>query len=82
MKRLYCIPESRGLGVGKALVEEVVREAERLGYEEMRLDTLKNMRGARRLYEGLGFVVCERYYDTPLEGMTIFMKRILGAPGW
>ena len=25
MKRLYCTPSSRGLGVGKALIEEVIR---------------------------------------------------------
>ena len=77
MKRLYCVPTSRGLGVGRLLVEEVIREAERLGYEEMRLDTLPQMDGARKLYREWGFVECERYYETPLEG-TIFLSKKLG----
>ena len=77
MKRLYCVPTSRGLGVGRLLVEEVIREAERLGYEEMRLDTLPQMEGARKLYREWGFVECERYYETPLEG-TIFLSKRLG----
>jgi hypothetical protein len=78
MKRLFCVPWSRGSGVGRALVEGVIKEAEKLGYEEMRLDTIESMVGARRLYESLGFGVCERYYDTPLEG-TVFLSRRLGS---
>jgi ribosomal protein S18 acetylase RimI-like enzyme len=78
MKRLYCVPESRGIGLGRALVDVVIAEAERLGYEEMRLDTLPTMEGARRLYEGLGFVETERYYETPIEG-TLFLAKSLGG---
>lgn len=73
MKRLYLSPASRGLGIGKKLVEEVVKEAKRLGYQEMRLDTLPSMVGARALYKIVGFVECERYYDTPIEG-TMFLS--------
>jgi len=77
MKRLYCVPASRGLGIGRILVEAVVKEAERLGYQEIRLDTLPQMEGARRLYTEWGFVDCDRYYETPLEG-TIFLSKKLG----
>jgi ribosomal protein S18 acetylase RimI-like enzyme len=77
MKRLYCTPSSRGLGVGKALIEEVVGEAVRLGYEEMRLDTLPSMEGARKLYGKYGFEEMEAYYETPLEG-TFFLRKKLG----
>jgi ribosomal protein S18 acetylase RimI-like enzyme len=77
IKRLYCTPSSRGLGVGRALVEEVIREAERLGYEEMRLDTLPSMEGARKLYGRYGFEEIGAYYETPLEG-TFFLRKKLG----
>ena len=75
MKRLYLLPESRGLGIGKKLVEVVM-----LGYMEMRLDTLATMVGARALYKGMGFVECEKYYDTPIEG-TAFLSRDLRSKG-
>jgi ribosomal protein S18 acetylase RimI-like enzyme len=77
MKRLYCTPSSRGLGVGRALVENVIKEAEKLGYGEMRLDTLPSMEGARKLYKEYGFVEIEAYYETPLEG-TFFLGKKLG----
>lgn len=54
MKRLYVAPERRGGGVGKALVDAVVAVAERIGYREMKLDTLPAMIGAQALYRRLG----------------------------
>lgn len=77
MKRLYCTPASRGLGVGRALAEGIIEMAEGLSYEEIRLDTLASMEGARKLYQSLGFVEIGAYYETPLEG-TIFLSKKLG----
>ena len=76
MKRLYVSPEARGFGLGERLVDAVVKEAERIGYREMRLDTLPSMAGAIALYRKLGFETIEPYYDTPMIG-TIFMRRSL-----
>jgi ribosomal protein S18 acetylase RimI-like enzyme len=76
MKRLYVSPEVRGCGLGERLVDAVVKEAERIGYREMRLDTLPSMAGAIALYRKLGFEPIEPYYETPVIG-TIFMRRSL-----
>ena len=46
MKRLYVSPEVRGFGLGERLVDAVVKEAKRIGYRQMRLDTLPSMTGA------------------------------------
>ena len=35
VKRLFCVPEARGLGLGAKLVQRAVEEAQALGYEEM-----------------------------------------------
>jgi ribosomal protein S18 acetylase RimI-like enzyme len=73
MKRLYISPEARGLGIGKRLVREVLSEAKKIGYERMRLDTLPKMQSAVSLYEKMGFVKIDQYYETPLEG-TLFLE--------
>ncbi len=77
MKRLYVAPEGRGLGIGEKLVAFLTEEARRIGYREIRLDTLPTMTGAMALYRKLGFEEIAPYYDTPVAG-TRFMRLMLG----
>ena len=74
MKRLYVLPQGRGLC--RALVGAIVAEAVRIGYREMRLDTLPTLTEAIALYEKVGFTLIAVYYDTPVPG-TIFLGRWL-----
>lgn len=76
MKRLYVVPAARGIGLGEALVAAVLRAASRIGYREMRLDTLPSMAGAQALYRRFGFEPMPPYYDTPVAG-TVFLRRPL-----
>jgi ribosomal protein S18 acetylase RimI-like enzyme len=76
MKRLYVRPSARGRGLARQLVTVICDEARRLGYQELRLDTLPMMDGAQALYESAGFVDIDPYYDTPIAG-TRFMARRL-----
>ncbi len=76
MKRLYVAPGGRGQRLGERLVDAVIEAAERIGYREMRLDTLPSMTAAIALYRKFGFVPMEAYYDTPIRG-TVFMRRNL-----
>ncbi|KKZ62119.1 hypothetical protein EMCG_03413 [[Emmonsia] crescens] len=72
LKRLYVTPAARGLGVGKALVKAMLNVARKIGYEEVRLDTLPDMREAIAMYRGMGFGVVEKYYEKAIEG-TVFL---------
>jgi ribosomal protein S18 acetylase RimI-like enzyme len=74
MKRLYVAPTHRGQGMGKLLVEEVVRRAGRMGYRRMVLDTMPEMVGAVALYRQFGFVETTPYWDHPIE-QAVFMER-------
>jgi len=76
MKRLYVRPEFRGSGIGKQLAEAIIVEARQIGYAIMRLDTVPKLQAATRMYESLGFVRRDAYYETPVVG-TIFMELAL-----
>ena len=78
MKRLYVPPAVRGLGLGRALVASVLAAAVRIGYREMRLDTLPSMAGALALYRAAGFVPIPPYYDNPVAGAVFLGCRLAG----
>ncbi|WZL72199.1 GNAT family N-acetyltransferase [Clostridiaceae bacterium 35-E11] len=73
MKRLYVRPEFRGRNVGKGLAERIIKEAYKMGYRYMRLDTINTMKEAVKLYENLGFQQIEPYTYNPIEG-AVFME--------
>ncbi|MGL4810972.1 MAG: GNAT family N-acetyltransferase [Beijerinckiaceae bacterium] len=73
MKRLYARPAARGLGVGRALAKQLIRDAQAAGYRAMLLDSLASMIEAQQLYRSLGFVETAPYYDNPLPG-TAYMR--------
>lgn len=79
LKRLWVRPAFRGTGVGRRLVEEILREAREVGYRRVRLDTLPSMAAAQALYLSLGFLDIPPYNDHPIEG-TRFMEAILPPP--
>jgi len=74
MKRLFVQPAFQRQGIGRALAEAIIAEARRIGYKQMRLDTV--MEPAKRLYRSLGFVDILPYQHVPIEGV-VFMELTL-----
>ncbi len=78
LRKMYFLPELRGRGAGKALLEHCLATARALGYRRCYLETLERMTDARRLYEKFGFKAlcsqrgatghfgCDRYYELEL----------------
>jgi putative acetyltransferase len=64
LRKLFLLPESRGLGIGKRLTEECLKYAKHKGYTQCYLDTLSSMTSAITLYRKLGF----KQLKQPLEG--------------
>jgi GNAT superfamily N-acetyltransferase len=74
MKRLFVREKFRGKGIGRSLIETIMRNAKEIGYERMLLDTLPpKMNDAIALYRSIGFKAIAPYYDNPVEG-AIFME--------
>jgi putative acetyltransferase len=55
LRKMYFLPEARGLGAGRALLDRLIVEARAIGFRLCYLETLTGMSAAQRLYEQVGF---------------------------
>lgn len=74
IKRLYALPAYRGTGLGKGLLNEAISTAKSLGYQKVRLDSLKKLNSAIRLYKASDFYPIEPYWNNPLPDV-VYMER-------
>lgn len=65
MKRLFVYDQFKNMGIGRNICTALIGEAKNLGYERMRLDTLKRLKPAIRLYKNLGFEEIGPYRYNP-----------------
>jgi putative acetyltransferase len=73
MKRLYVRPKFRGLKIGRDLANTVIAQARKIGYQHMRIHTIRALEQANRLYKWLGFNETDPYEYTPRED-AVFME--------
>jgi ribosomal protein S18 acetylase RimI-like enzyme len=66
VEELYVVPERRGHGLGRALMDEAMEVARGRGAVHMDLGTSEDDVAARNLYESLGFVNREHPPDGPV----------------
>lgn len=93
IQRMYVQPRARGVGAGRRLVERLIEEARALGYTTLRLESLKALAPAHRLYRSVGFVDIDPYaensmrdYQSPealdaYRRSAVFMERREAAAG-
>ena len=77
MKRLFVSEAFRGSGLGKMLIENLISEAQSIGYQKIRFDTLPaKMPKAVEFYRFYGFREIAPYYENPHK-TTLFMEKDL-----
>jgi len=77
MKRLYLRSQFRGKGLGRTMAERLIGEAQAIGYQRMRLDTVEPvMKDAVAMYRRLGFREIAPYRKNPMAG-ALYMELAL-----
>jgi putative acetyltransferase len=60
--KMYLKRESRGLGLGRKLIEQSLRFAKETGYTQVYLETMPELKQALQVYQNFGF----RYLQQPM----------------
>ena len=55
LRKMYFLPELRGIGIGRRLLRLLLKEATQVGYRKCYIETLKRMAAANRFYIANGF---------------------------
>jgi DNA repair protein RadC len=61
LKRMFVLPEARGLGLAQKVIRELEKKAKNQGYQIMILETLYKQTEAISLYQKVGFEIVENY---------------------
>jgi DNA-binding MarR family transcriptional regulator/GNAT superfamily N-acetyltransferase len=77
-KRMWIAKESRGLGLGKRLLDALENQARAAGAKAVRLETNRTLKEAIAMYRRSGYVEIEPFNDEPYAHHW-FEKRLSGA---
>ncbi len=78
LKRMFIQPAFRGLHLGEQLMEVAIDTARKLGYTSIKLDSLRRLAPAVKLYLRYGFTEIHPYNFNPEEDVVYFEKKLLG----
>ncbi len=62
LQKMYFLPEARGRGFGKELIEKCLEKAKELHFHSCYIETMPNMLAAQKLYRRNGF----EYINQPM----------------
>ncbi|MGS2739611.1 GNAT family N-acetyltransferase [Sinomicrobium sp. M5D2P17] len=62
LQKMYFLQETRGMGLGRKMIELCLQKAKEYGYEQCYLETMPYMEAAQKLYLKSGF----KYIDAPM----------------
>lgn len=68
LKKMYLLPEGRGLGLGQVLLDKVLSYAKKKGYKQCYLENLDRMDKTSHLHKKTGFI----WLDKPIEEISSY----------
>ena len=79
LKSMHTLAKSRGLGIGKAMVDHIEQFAKEQGVKRISLETgaTEPFKPARQLYESLGYQDCEAFGDYVLSEDNTCMTKLI-----
>jgi len=66
IQRMYVQPHVRGVGAGRLLLQQLLSDARAIGYESVRLESLKFLSAAHALYKSVGFAEITPYAENSM----------------
>lgn len=77
--KMYLLPEARGIGLGRAIIEKCLETARLFGFRKVYLETMPELNLALKVYEKFGFA----YLDAPMgnsghDGCHLHMLKVIG----
>ena len=67
IQRMYVQPRVRGVGAGRLLLQQLLSDARAIGYEAVRLESLKFLSAAHALYKSVGFAEIAPYAENSMK---------------
>jgi GNAT superfamily N-acetyltransferase len=67
VQRMYVPPALRGMGIGRAIAEQLIDDARSIGYQKLKLESLEFLEAAHSLYRSLGFSEISPYDDNSMQ---------------
>jgi putative acetyltransferase len=77
LKRMWVVPDARGTGVSRTMLQELEARAKDEGARRLRLETGIKNHAALALYERTGFTRCDPFGDYRPDPLSVFMQKEL-----
>jgi putative acetyltransferase len=77
LKRMWVVPDMRGRGISRTMLETLEAKAGEAGVRWLRLETGIASHAALALYERAGFTRCDPFGDYRPDPLSVFMQKEL-----
>jgi len=77
--KMYLLPEARGTGLGRTIIEKCLDAAHEFGFGKVYLESMPELKQALKVYEKFGFTyLCSPMGNSGHFGCDLYMLKILG----